>query len=171
MRKTSRSIRHRMPGTATASTKIRESEFGNNASMIPMTRRPAEQRNQKNDSSMWDVIAISTQSTIPVTRSTQNIPVTKASTGPGTTSARPPNITPINPFRRQDSFASIELPLFSRVNSFVSRCQDERCLHEHPAAGRHRIQWPDIRSCRLWLISGSIPRKKSCLLFFRPDTC
>ncbi|WP_366652797.1 mechanosensitive ion channel domain-containing protein [Methanoregula sp.] len=47
------------------------------------------------------------------------MPRNKESTGPGTTRARPPKIKPIDPFRRQDNFASIEIPLFSRVNSFV----------------------------------------------------
>jgi hypothetical protein len=91
--------------------------------IMPTTRSTAEQKNQKNESSAGEVIPINTQSTIPAIRRNQKIPRNKESTGPGTIRARPPKITPITPLRRQDSFASIELPLFSRVNSFVCDCK------------------------------------------------
>src|SRR5208337_1400922 len=102
-----------------ARTKTNERDDGKSISTIPITNRAAEQRNQNKDSSVREVMAIRAQIIIPAIRSTQNIPVKKARTGPGTTSASPPKITPARPFRRQDSFASIELRHCDPVNSFV----------------------------------------------------
>jgi hypothetical protein len=79
---------------------------------IPMISKTVADRNQNKDPSLWEVMARKMQMTSPATIITPNNAENMASVGSGTVIARPPNIIPINPFTRHESFASMTLPQF-----------------------------------------------------------